>query len=82
MNQGHKKTLEGVVVSDKMQKTIVVAVERILRHPRYEKQIKRTTKFHVHDEQEIGKVGLRVIIQPCRPLSKTKAWTLVKLLTH
>lgn len=74
------RTLEGVVVSDKMQKSIVVAIERRVKHPLYGKFIKRTTKLHVHDEENTCKIGDRVRIQECRPISKTKAWTLTCVL--
>lgn len=74
-----EKTLEGVVVSDKMQKTIVVLVERSVRHPKYEKILTRSTKFHVHDEKSEAKMGDKVLIKESRPLSKTKAWVLVSV---
>ena len=73
------KTLEGLVVSDKMDKTIVVSVERKVRHPRYEKILIRSTKLHVHDEKSEAKMGDIVLIQESRPLSKTKAWVLVSV---
>ena len=73
------KTLEGLVVSDKMDKTIVVLVERKVRHPKYEKTIVRSTKFHVHDEESKAKIGDRVLIKPSRPLSKTKSWQLASI---
>ena len=73
------KTLEGLVVSDKMDKTIVVLVERKVRHPKYEKTIVRSTKLHVHDEESKAKIGDRVLIKPSRPLSKTKSWQLASI---
>lgn len=74
------RTVTGKVVSDKMQKTIVVLVERSVRHPKYEKIIKRRTKLHAHDENGVAKIGQMVRIQECRPISKTKTWKLVEIL--
>ena len=73
-----KRVLEGVVVSDKMDKTIVVKVERRVQHPIYKKFIRRSKKYHAHDEANAykGKVGALVRIRECRPLSKTKSWAL------
>ena len=73
------RTLRGRVVSDKMQKACVVAVERRVKHPLYGKIVKRTTKFHVQDRENIAQVGDIVDICECRPVSKTIAWTLVKV---
>jgi small subunit ribosomal protein S17 len=75
------RTLVGKVVSDKMQKTIVVLVERTVKHPKYGKFVKKTSVFKAHDEKQECQVGERVIIQESRPLSKTKRWTLVKKVT-
>lgn len=74
------RILQGVVVSDKMDKTIVVAVDRRVTHPLYEKVITRTTKVHVHDAEERCKVGDKVLIQETRPISKTKSWVLLNIL--
>jgi small subunit ribosomal protein S17 len=74
------RTVTGKVVSDKMDKTIVVLVERSVRHPKYEKIIRRRTKLHAHDENSAAKVGQMVRIQECRPISKTKTWKLVEIL--
>lgn len=74
------RTVTGKVVSDKMDKTIVVLVERSVRHPKYEKIIKRRTKLHAHDENGSAKMGQMVKIQECRPISKTKTWKLVEIL--
>lgn len=74
------RTVTGKVVSDKMDKTIVVLVERSVRHPKYEKIIKRRTKLHAHDENGSVKMGQMVKIQECRPISKTKTWKLVEIL--
>ena len=73
-----KKRL-GKVVSDKMDKTIVVAVETKVRHPLYGKTVNRTTKFKAHDENNTAKIGDRVLIMETRPLSKDKRWRLVNI---
>jgi small subunit ribosomal protein S17 len=75
-----QKTRIGRVVSDKMQKTRVVAVERSFRHPRYERVIKRTMRFKAHDEQNQSHVGDRVVIIETRPLSKDKRWRIKEIL--
>lgn len=75
------RSLEGRVVSDKMNKTITVLVERKVKHPLYGKYVKRSTKVHVHDESETAGIGDTVRITPCRPLSKTKSWTLAEVLS-
>ncbi len=77
---GRRKVLEGVVVSDKMQKTVVVAVERLARHPLYKKTIRKVKKYKVHDEENACRVGDRVRIVETRPLSKTKRWRVVEIL--
>ncbi|WP_225639596.1 30S ribosomal protein S17 [Candidatus Profftia sp. (ex Adelges kitamiensis)] len=74
------RTLQGKVVSDKMEKSIVVTIERMIKHPIYGKFIKRTTKLHVHDEKNECMIGDVVEIKECRPLSKMKAWTLVRII--
>jgi small subunit ribosomal protein S17 len=74
------RTVEGRVVSDKMQKTITVAVERQVKHPLYGKYLRKTTKLHVHDENNDAKPGDVVLIRETRPLAKTKAWALVEIL--
>jgi len=68
------KKLNGVVVSDKMDKTIVVRVDRTVVHPKYKKRYVQSKKFHVHDEHGQHKVGDKVSFRECRPLSKTKRW--------
>lgn len=73
------RTQLGRVVSDKMDKSIVVAIERMVKHPIYGKFVKRTTKVHAHDENNECGIGDTVEIRECRPLSKTKSWTLVKI---
>jgi small subunit ribosomal protein S17 len=69
-----KRILQGTVVSDKMDKTVVVAVERRVQHPVYKKFIRRSKKYHAHDERNAYKQGQSVRIQECRPLSRTKRW--------
>ena len=73
------RTLRAVVVSDKMQKTCVCAVERRVKHPVYGKIVKKTTKLHVHDENNEAKVGDKVRIAETRPISKTKHFRLVEV---
>ncbi len=75
-----RKERVGIVVSDKMDKTITVQVERAMRHPVYNKMIKSATKFKAHDEKETAGVGDMVRIEETRPLSKTKRWRLVEIL--
>ena len=75
-----RKTKTGVVSSDKMEKTITVAVERKVKHPIYGKFVIKTTKFHAHDEKNEAKPGDVVRIMETRPLSKTKRWRLVEIL--
>ena len=72
-----KRIMQGVVVSDKMEKTIVVNVERKFPHPLYKKVIKRSKRYHVHDEDNQFKMGDIVNIQECRPLSKSKRWEVI-----
>lgn len=71
------RTLQGRVVSNKMDKTVVVLVERQVQHPKYQKFIKRTTKVHAHDEKNECQVGDLVVVEESRPLSKTKCWRLI-----
>ena len=73
------RTLQGRVTSDKMQKSIVVAIERKIKHPVYGKYVTRTTKLHVHDENDECGIGDLVEVRECRPLSKTKSWMLVRI---
>ena len=79
MSEAIKRTLVGKVVSNKMDKSITVAVERQVKHEKYGKYLKRTTKLHVHDEKNECRAGDVVRIQETRPLSKTKFWTLVEI---
>ena len=75
------RTLQGRVLSNKMDKSITVAIERKVKHPLYGKYLKRTTKIHAHDETNQCNEGDLVTISECRPLSKTKSWTLVEVVT-
>ena len=77
--RNHRKERGGVVVSDKMQKSIVVAIKDREQHPLYGKFVKKTKKFHVHDENNDAHVGDTVRIMETRPLSKTKRWRLVEI---
>ena len=72
-----KRILQGVVTSDKMEKTVVVRVERRVMHPIYKKIIRRSKKYHAHDENNVFKVGDTIRIRECRPLSKTKSWEVI-----
>ena len=76
------RTIQGVVVSDKMDKTITVMMERKVRHPVYGKFVKRSTKVHAHDEENVCKEGDTVIVEQCKPISKSKTWRLVKVVSH
>lgn len=80
MERNLRKTRNGIVVSDKMDKTIVVAVKDSVKHPLYKKIIKRTVKFKAHDENNECGIGDRVTIMETRPLSKDKRWRLVKVI--
>jgi len=79
---GETKTKEGVVVSDKMTKTRVVAIERVYRHPRYERVITRSKRLKAHDETNASKVGDRVLLEETRPLSKDKRWRIRQILAR
>jgi small subunit ribosomal protein S17 len=79
-SRGFRKTREGLVVSDKMDKTVVVAVEDRVKHALYGKVIRRTNKLKAHDEQNAAGVGDRVIIMETRPLSASKRWRIVEIL--
>ena len=72
-----KRILQGVVVSDKQDKTVVVSVERQVMHPVYKKFVKKSKKFAAHDENNQCKVGDKVSIEECRPISKHKSWTVI-----
>ncbi len=79
MERGHRKTAVGKVLGDKADKTIMVEVERTIRHPVYEKVIRRRKKLNVHDEENSAKVGDTVRVMETRPLSKTKRWRLLDI---
>ena len=74
--RGQRKTRTGVVVSDKMEKTIVVQIERLVMHPLYKRFVRRRVKCKVHDERNEAHVGDTVVIEECRPLSREKRWRL------
>ena len=76
----NKRTLTGRVVSDKMSKTVTVLVERRVKHPLYGKIVTRSKKYHAHDEKNEVKEGDTVLIEECRPLAKTKAWRVSRLI--
>jgi len=77
---GKRKRFVGVVVSDKMDKTVVVRVERLLRHPLYQKVIRKSKKFYVHDEYNQCRIGDKVKIVETRPISKLKRWKIEEIL--
>jgi small subunit ribosomal protein S17 len=79
-NRGNKRQVVGAVVSDKMDKSIVVLTERLVKHSLYKKYIKRRAKFTAHDEKNDCKVGDKVLITESRPLSKNKRWRLTKII--
>jgi len=76
------RTVTGRVISDKMNKTITILVERKVPHPVYKKYVRRSTKIHAHDETNQCKEGDTVVIEQCRPLAKTKSWRLVKVIAQ
>ncbi|MCH8204359.1 MAG: 30S ribosomal protein S17 [Candidatus Hydrogenedentes bacterium] len=78
-NRGQRKERQGVVISAKMDKSITVAVDRLVRHPLYKKVVRRTKKLHAHDEENTCKLGDLVRIRETRPLSKTKCWKLIEI---
>jgi small subunit ribosomal protein S17 len=78
--RGRRKVREGLVVSDKMNKTVVVAVEDQVKHPLYGKVMRRTSKLKAHDEQNACGIGDRVLLMETRPLSATKRWRVVEIL--
>lgn len=80
MSEANKRQASGRVVSDRMKKTVTVLVERRVKHPVYGKYLTRSDKYHAHDEAGECKQGDLVLIEECRPLSKTKAWRVIRLL--
>ncbi len=79
MSEANKRTLTGRVVSDKMEKTVTVLVERRVKHPLYGKIMTQSKKYHAHDEKNEFHEGDLVTIEECRPLARTKAWRVIKL---
>jgi small subunit ribosomal protein S17 len=79
-HRGYRKTREGYVVSDKMDKTVVVEVEDRVKHPKYGKVLRRTKKYKAHDEKNACGVGDRVLLMETRPLSATKRWRVAEIL--
>ncbi|MGH2446591.1 MAG: 30S ribosomal protein S17 [Candidatus Limnocylindria bacterium] len=80
--QGKRRTKVGRVVSDKMDKTVVVSVERLQRHPIYKRVVRLSTKFKAHDDENTARVGDTVRIEESRPLSREKRWTLVEVVAR
>lgn len=80
-SESNARTMVGKVVSDKMDKTIVVMIERSVKHPKYGKILKRRSKLHAHDENQVCQIGNTVKIRESRPLSKTKSWVLVEVIS-
>ena len=80
-NESKARTVVGKVRSNKMQKTIVVVIERIVKHPKYGKIMKRRTTLHAHDESQVCKIGDTVRIRESRPISKLKNWVLVDVIS-
>ncbi|WP_026877488.1 30S ribosomal protein S17 [Jiangella gansuensis] len=78
--RGYRKTRQGLVVSDKMDKTVVVSVEDRFKHPLYGKVVRRSSKLKAHDEQNAAGIGDRVLVMETRPLSATKRWRVVEIL--
>ena len=81
IRESSARTAVAKVVSDKMQKTIVVVIERTVKHPKYGKIMRRRTRLHVHDENQVCKIGNTVKIQESRPISKMKSWVLVEVIS-
>jgi small subunit ribosomal protein S17 len=75
----NQRSLTGIVVSDKMDKTVTVVVQRQMMHPTIGKVMKRTKKYHAHNDNNDAKMGDRVVIEECKPISKTKAWRVARL---
>jgi small subunit ribosomal protein S17 len=80
--QGKRRTVTGRVVSDKMDKTIVVSVERLRRHPIYKRVVRLSSKFKAHDQENTARVGDTVRIEESRPLSREKRWTVVEVVAR
>ncbi|SEN22536.1 30S ribosomal protein S17 [Nitrosomonas marina] len=82
MTEKLNRTLSGKITSNKSDKTVTVSVERRIKHPLYGKIISRTKKYHAHDEVNDSQIGDIVLIEECRPVSKTKSWRVIKILTR
>ena len=80
VERGYRKSREGLVISDKMNKTVVVAVEDRFKHPLYGKVVRRTSKLKAHDEENTAGIGDRVLLMETRPTSATKRWRVVKII--
>lgn len=78
--RGMKREVNGIIVSNKMDKTVVVEVERLVKHPMYKKYIRRRNKFTAHDKDNSCQIGDRVVISESRPLSKTKRWRVIRVI--
>jgi small subunit ribosomal protein S17 len=78
--RGNKRTIKGVVISNKMDKTIVVKAERLVKHPVFHKYVRKHVKYKAHDEQNLSKLGDTVLIIESRPLSKEKRWRMLEIL--
>jgi small subunit ribosomal protein S17 len=78
--RGNKRTIKGVVISNKMDKTIVVKAERLVKHPIFHKYVRKHVKYKAHDEQNLSKLGDTVLIIESRPLSKEKRWRMLEIL--
>jgi len=76
------RTVTGKVTSNKMDKSATVMIERVVKHPVYGKYIRRSTKLHIHDAENTCQEGDLVVIEPCRPVSKTKSWRLVEVVAR
>ena len=79
-DRGNRRTVQGVVISDKMDKTVVVLVERLVKHPRFRKYVRKRAKYKVHDEENRCNIGDRVLIVESRPLSKDVRWRMREIL--
>ena len=79
-DQKDRRTLVAHVISNKMEKSATVKVERLVKHPLYGKYIRRSTKLYIHDAENICGIGDKVVIEECRPISKNKSWRLVRVL--
>jgi small subunit ribosomal protein S17 len=77
-NKSGRRSVTGIVISDRMDKTITVQVTRLVKHPRYRKYVKRSKNYKAHDESNQCQINDTVVIEECRPLSKTKRWTVVE----